>query len=236
MNLELFNVATQGVTALGTLLINEDQVRLNKHAVGLLSLTDEELRAACRRALRGEDVQEPRGGESLLPSSVSMEVEEVSGNLKVKADCGASPHVYGILCAWLLYEFLNLGGVAARVSLSPPPLAFTLAAAYFAVVAGNIAYTMGRKFSAEMWQADLNARLHTLKDVRNDAELRQKPGGAQAAAAAARAGLPAPRLGRRVLPDVRRGSPRHDLPPESPHRLRVLPVRGEQQAVRPTAV
>jgi preprotein translocase subunit SecA len=111
----------------------------------------------------------------LLKSSVaSMQGEEISGNLQVKADCGASPHVYGVLCAWLLYEILKLEAVSTRVSLNLHASILILATVYFMVVVGRIVYIINRRFSVEMWQADLNTRHQTIKDVHNREQLQHK--------------------------------------------------------------
>ena len=110
----------------------------------------------------------------LKSSSTSMQAEEISGNVKIKADCGVSPHIYGVLCAWLAYEFLTLDAVSMRVPSSPYLFHAIPTAVYLAVMVGRIAYVINRRFSVELWLADLNARHQMIKDVDSRAELQQK--------------------------------------------------------------
>src|SRR5690242_1216939 len=71
MNLEIFNIATQGVAAVGAFLVREDQDTLNKYASDLVTFTDEELRARCRQAIRGEDTQPVENADGFIPAVIS---------------------------------------------------------------------------------------------------------------------------------------------------------------------
>jgi hypothetical protein len=110
----------------------------------------------------------------LKSTSTSMRVEEISGSLKVKADCGVAPHAYGVLSAWLFYGFLSLPVFSQYFFTGSPVFILILVTLYLLVSMTVIVQIVNRRFSFEMWQRDLNERRQMIKDVHNRDELEDK--------------------------------------------------------------